>query len=81
MQARSGLHRFGDLQDSNFLTTRPRSMSSRSSYATARLQGLTVYRDGARGTSAVPGSTAKKVQEGAGKDALVEALGSIADWR
>src|SRR3989441_8185598 len=46
-------------------------------------KGVTVYRDGARENQALStGSTAKKVQEGsagAGKDALAEALGRIAE--
>src|SRR5437660_1205521 len=43
-------------------------------------KGVTAYRDGAREHQALTtGSTAKKVQEGAGKDALVEALGRIAE--
>ena len=46
-------------------------------------KGVTVYRDGARENQVLStGSTAKKVQEGtagAGKDALAEALGRIAE--
>src|SRR5258707_15509318 len=43
-------------------------------------KGVTVYRDGARENQVLStGSTAKKEQEGAGKDALVEALGPIAE--